>query len=514
MFWKKSDKPGWFGSKLSDYKAVLESGDYGAIPWVFCALSEKHRATKTAAAKLLCVVLDKLTFGDIIRIDEQMRQTTSMEWRIDWSQFTLDTLLAPDMSEAERRAVIVFASFNPNGFIREQAVRTMRDYAGTLPFVVLRHNDWVSQVRSAAAETADYRLMHLTDGELVSALPFSDKLSRCGRAQDGVGCVERMVTALNSQENATELATGLGSANIRTRRICTKALFSTDSPRYDSALDRLQRETDPFLRASIFRQLVSAGQNMDTVARQFIRDKYPPNRILAFQYIAGTDKARASLVAEELLLDNSAAVRENARFYLNRNSPGFDYCAYYKAKLSVCTAPALLGLGETGGAEHTAAVEGYLRSNTISVVRAAMTAVMRLDKEKYAEAITEFLCDSRDGIVTTARNLVIHISSPNYARIMEIFRATPKESTKNNCFSVLLRAGKWQRLNYILDVMENSSTDMAEKARYAINRWINNYNRSYAVATPDQIVDISQTIKRLDGKLSEQTRRQLLFLLR
>ena len=357
MFWNKNNKPGWFGTKLNDYAQALLSGGTSAIPWIFCVFAENHAATKTVASEILSAVLEKMSFNELVRIDEQMRQTTSMEWSIDWRNCSINSFLTPEMGKAERRAVIVFASFNPNGFIRERAVRMMKDYPGTLHYAILRQNDWVSQVRSAAADTIDYRLAHLSKGELIAALPFADKLNRSGRSQTGNTYVNRIYTALIFNED--ELIAGLSAANIRTRRICTNALLNSDSPKYDLAFDRLQRESDPCLRSNIFRRLVSAGQNMDVAAEYFIKDKYPLNRVLAFQYISGADKNKASQVAKELLLDKSAAVRENARFYLNKNVSDFDCRTHYKSHLTDCTAPAICGLGETGKAENTTEIESF-----------------------------------------------------------------------------------------------------------------------------------------------------------
>ena len=512
MFWNKNNKPGWFGSKLDEYKSTLQSGDYSAISWIFCVFSENHEASKTVAAKLLRAALDKLTFDELIRVDEQMRQTTSMEWSINWRNYSLDKFFTPQMGEPERRAVIVFASFNPNGFIREQAMRLIKDYPCALPFAVLRQNDWVAQIRSAAAETADYRLAHLSDGELVKALPFADKLMRSGRANNGNTYITRIYTALTANER--ELLFGLDAANIRTRRICTNALLDSDNPRYDLAFGRLQYETDPFLRAHVFRRLVSTGQNMDAVVDKFLQDKYPRNRALAFQYVCCTDKNKATQAAKELLLDKSTIVREEVHFYLKKNAPDFDCRAYYKEHLIDCKAPAIYGLGETGKAEDAAEIEDYLTSDVISVARAAITTVMRLNGEKYAMVITGFLADSHAGIVKTTHNLLMKTSLPDYDRIMEIFRSTPYENTKQKCFSILLTAGKWQRLNYILEVLENSDSFMIEKAEYAINRWIWSYNRSYAVAGKDQIEKNIESIRRLGGKLSAKTQRELFFLLR
>ena len=512
MLWNR--KIDWFSSQLDNNISLMQSGDYSSIPWIFCVFAENHMPSKTVAAKALCAVLGSLTFDELILIDRQMRQTTSIEWGINWRNYSINSFFTPDMDEDERRAVIVFASFNPNGFIREQAMRMMKDCAGTLPFVILRQNDWVLQVRNAAEKIAEHRLSHLSPGELIAALPFVDILSRSKRVSRKSIYTDIIHSTLTSHENESDLAAGLDAANIRSRRICTNALFNMKSPRYDLAFSRLKKETDPFLRAFIFSQLVGAGQNMDSVIESFLQDKYPHNRIKAFQYICEHDQNRALQISHDLLLDKNAAVRDTVRFFLKSECADFDFDTFYKKHLTTHTVPAIYGLSETGNTEYMAVIEGYLHVTQTSVVRAAMTAIMRLSCNKYDAAITEFLMDDRVGIVKAARNLILKTASPNYARVMEIFKATPYENTKRKCFSILLTASKWPRLIFILDILENGGEGITDYAIAALERWIDIYNRSYAVASKAQTELIFDNIKRLGDTLPESLRNKLLFLLR
>ena len=514
MFWNKNNQPGWYGSKLNDYKTVLQSGDFSSIPWVFCVLSEKHDASKTTAADILCDALGKMSFDDLVQIDEQMRQTTSMEWSIDWRRLSIDSFFTSEMSKDARCAVIVFASFNPNGFIRERAVRMMKDYDGMLSFAILRLNDWVSQVQNAAIETVDYRLSNLAAGELIAALPFADKLSRSGRIRDANPCIKRIFATLTSDNNENELSVGLSSDNVRTRRICITALLGADHLKYDVVVNQLQNETDPFLRATIFRRLISTGQDLGLIADRFLADKYPLNRMLAFQYICNVNDTKALQWAEILLLDKSTAAREASRFYLNKKTPGYDYRTFYKSHFNDNTVSVILGLGEVGTSEDANEIANYLKSEQISIVRAAMIAVMRLDGEKYSPQITAFLSDDRAVIVKTAYNLIRKTSVPDYTKVMEIFRATQFTNTRQKCFSVLLTASKWKRLIFILDVLEFDDGDMIEPAKVALERWIGSYNQAYTTATSDQIEKITKSIERLGNKLPTDMQRHLLFLLR
>jgi HEAT repeat protein len=455
-----------------------------------------------------------MSFADLVKVDTQMRQTTSMEWISYWRRLSINSFFTSEMSENARRAVVVFASFNPNGFIRERAVLKLKDYAGTLPFTILRLNDWVPQVRQAAVESADYRLARLADGELIAALPFADKLSRSGRARNANTYIKRILTAMTSEENEKELTAGLNSSELRTRRICATALFNKEQPRYDLAANQLQNETDPFLRANIFRRLISRNQDVSVIAEVFLTDKYPLNRGLALQYLGDRKHINAPQWAEKLLLDKSASVRETARCYLKKNLPAYDYCSYYKSHLNDSTATAILGLGETGAAEVAGEIENYLRSKQPSVVRAALTAMMRLNSAKYTASTINFLADSREGVVKTARNLLLKTTVPDYGRVLEIFRATQYPNTKQKCFSILLTASKWQRLVFILEALESGDSSLRESAKFALNKWIGSYNRSYAVAAPAQIEEIRKRIERLRRVLTDETQRQLLFLCR
>jgi len=513
MFFLNS-KPGWFGQQLNNNIASLQTGNYGTVPWILCVFSENHELYKEVAAKALCEALDKMTFDDLVHVDEQMRQTTSMEWSINWRKFSLENFFTAKMSGNERRAVIIFASFNPNGFIREKAVQMMKDYSSTLPFILLRQNNWVQQVRTTSVDTTNYRLMHLSKGELLAALPFADKLSRAGRLQKPNVEVKRIFTALTAKLNEKDMLAGLQSNNIRMCRICTIALFNAETPRYDLAFVRLQAEPEPFLRTTIFRNLKAIGQNMNAVIERFIKDKYPLNRVLAFHYLCDTENSSTQNIAVELLLDKSADVRKEVRYYLNSRKMEFDYRTYYKSKLTDKVISAIYGLGETGKSEDTADIEAYLHSPLVSVARAAMTAVMRLNPAKYVPEITELLADERASMVKTACNAIIKFGFTDYSRILEILKTSPYENTKKKCFSILLTATKWQRLIYILDVLENGKKEIEENTYDALVRWILSYNRSYMAVTEMQQSIISESLTRLERKIPVQLQKQLRFLLR
>ena len=473
MLWKKT--PGYYGRYLDNSIEALRCGDLSQIPWIFCVFSETHDPSKLAAARALNEILGILTFGDIIRVDAQMRQTTSAEWSINWREYQLDDFFTPKMTNDERRAVCIFASFSPNGFIREKAVHAMKALGGTLPYIVLRQNDWVGRIRYVAYEAALNRLKHLTDGELLAALPFADKMKRSGRIAyyssieeykefDWASYANLFFEALTAQENEPDLINGFDSENLRVRRMCTEALFSVTPPKTEMAFRRLICEPEPFLRASIFRRLNSLGGNMDEAAGLFLRDKFPPNRALAFRYLLDSNAKDIRDVAEKLLLDKNAMVRGTAQNFIQKQAPDFDFHSFYLNNIKQFPVSAICGLGEKGPPSDTDIIEDYLGDARIDVVRAAMVALMRLDGAKYSPVLVEMLNDGRAGIVKSAQKLIQKNDRPNYDRVKEIFEKAKFLHSRLKCMDILFTAPKWQRLIYMLEMLFIDEEQIKEKA--------------------------------------------------
>ena len=512
MFWKRKNTQiiGRYGKQLEKNIQVLYDKKLNVISPIFCVLAEKHDNSKLIAAKALCKILNTLSYDDIVCVDEQMRQSSSMEWFIDWRKYNINDFFTSEMNDFERRAISIFASFNPNGFIREKAVVIMQGCESTLPYIMLRLNDWVEQVRKTAHSALLYRLQNLSDGEIGAALPFADKLKRSRRSSQSE--YADFFTALTI--NDLELRKGLENGNVRTRRICVEALFSVPNPNVQLAFERLTKESDPFLRAKIFRDINNLEQKIDGNINIFLNDKYPINRLLAFQYLLKTKANNVFEIAKKLLLDKSAIVREFAKNTIKELSPQFDFRKFYLSNLKQYTAVAISGLGENGILSDTAHIKNYLKDTQISVVKSAMVALMRLGSEYYCANIIELLDDSRVGVVKTACNLSIKMPLLNYERIKAIFYNTKFEHTRLKCADILFSAPKWVRLVYMLEMMTTKDKSIREKSLDAISCWLDSFNRSYALLPNEkQKNEIKNLIHKIKGILPTDIEKHLLFVL-
>lgn len=510
MFW--GQKKGWYGKKLAMRIDALNNGDLSNISWIFCAFLKKNAALKKAAAFALDSTLGAFSFDEIIRVDQQMRHTTSMEWSMNWRKLHIESFFTSQMSMPERRSVIVFSSFHPNGYLRQQAIELMETYEMTLPFIILRLNDWVAQVRQAAAIALEKRLVDPAPGEMFAAIPFADKISRGGRSAHGV-TLQQFTEALLRPACKQDLALGLRSRDIRIRRFSVNALMSAFCPNIPQILEQLALEPDPLLRLTIYRKLMQLRQDMLVPSQILLRDRFPRNRIHAIQYLYEHNPTVLLPYITNFLIDKNAGVREIARKITQNEMPDFNFREFYLNRLPQNTGVAILGLGETGRPSDAIALENYLHDKSIAIVSAAMISLMRLNSSQYLPAVVDMLADQRAGVVKTAQRLILKYKIFQYERILDIFWSTPYGDTKRKCVTLLFTAGKWERLLYMLVVLSCDSKELDALVLQNIQRWLFCFNRSYAPIGEGQKARLTALLSRLEGQLPSSMKRELLFCL-
>ena len=488
MFFK--EKCNVYSSNLDSYIEHTRNGELKYLPLIFCVFAENSSPHKWKAAQFLNEVLNSFSPDELYKTDIQMRQTTSMEWSIDWSSLRVEHFITRQMEEDEKRAVFIFASFNPNGYIREQAIHALARYEGSLPLILLRCNDWVYQVRQTALQLLSERLSNAGDKEVVDALPFMEKLRRSGRCEyDHVLlCMVRCFVL-----NESLVKKGLNSRDMRARRFCISILNQLPEGEKEYLIAHIRCEKEPFLRKMIYQILLRADVNAMELSKQFLSDKYPPNRILALQTLREHESDAAFQASEKMLLDKNAQVRATARSIVLESESGFDIRRRYVDGLYTNTVVCICGLGEVGYPEDSRLIETFLSDNRVSIVRVAMTALMRLNPSAFIGRITELLLSEQAGIVKTAALLLKKNGGYDFGRILEIQKNVSKDNAKVKCATLLFLDTKWKSLIYTLMLMDSDCEALEIACQTQIDKWISRYNLSYAVASQED----KETIKKL-----------------
>ena len=501
----------FYSSQLEDYIAKVRNGYLRYWPWIFCVFSEQSDEHKLKAANVLNEILRDFSCDDIYKIEHQMRQNTSMEWHVDWHLLRIEDFIINKMSDDEKRAVLVFASFNPNGYIREQAIKALAKYTDILPFTFLRCNDWVSQIRETALDLIPQILLHASDDEVINALPMMEKLKRSERC----GYNDILSAMINIfQMNDNLIKKGLLSRDVRARRFCISILKDLGKIDSEYLMNYIVYEKDPFLRRTVFKLLENENIEMLEISHYFLKDKYPPNRILALKYLYDNSMNHAFDVSVNMLMDKNAQVRELAKSIVLKCEKQFDIRQYYLDKLYSNTAISLYELGEVGLREDCSLIESFLSDSTDSIVRVAIISLMRLDSEKYIFKITDMLEAKHAGIVKTAALLLKKNRSYNCERIFEIQSRSKDENTKIKCATLLFLGNKWKVLIYTLMLLDSGHEKLESLCQAQIIKWIVTYNRTSAILLDNDKQTIVELLDKKAKFLKPDALKQILLVLK
>ena len=499
----------------TDIDLVL-NGDYRYISSIFGIFPKGNKSMSLKAAKTLRICLDRFTSDEIIKTDSMMRDSTSMEWYNNWGKINLADFLQKEMSNEEQRAILIFASFHPNGFIRERAVKMLSQYSGTLLYLVLRTNDWVAQVRQANKEAIKYKMEHLAEGELMAALPFFEKINLGKRSRQDYDTKE-FYNKLLEPAYRGELAQGLSSENPFIRKLCMDVLLSVE-PFDTEVLKYLEKEKIPFVRFITLKKLIQRNfDKKETVIEKMLVDKYSKIRGLALEYLFTQDTNILFETVINMLLDESAGIRDFARYIILKKQPDFDIRKFYldsidnpendKARIS-----AIYGIGEVGIKDDAKAIDHYLDCGSPSRVKAAIYTCSKLCIEKYRLNIINKISDNQPGVSKGAYKLVKEYVL-DYEEIYELYCEVHYEHSRKRYASILMDAPKWQRLIYILRLLPDKNEMIVQIAQLNLNRWIWNFSKSYTAPTKEQISKITTLIEVSEQYITENVWAELEFVL-
>ena len=497
-------------------KECEENAKYSYITSIFNVFFLNNNDMKYRASKVMEKWLDKSHFKDICNI-QHTRQWYDEYYGysrfIRGKSYNAEDFLTYQMSDKQKFAVIVFASFHSNGYIRESALRLLKNYDNSLPYIAFRVNDWVEPIRKIAEDIFIEKIYSVSTDELINSLPYIYKLYYSTRRNQYI--LDLINKRFNSDDGVVTLSKGLENNDIYIRKICISLLLNMiDIDKYTIFANYLPKEREPFLRRKIYLNLIKDGYNVLEISDDFIKDKLPANRSMALRYIYENDKENSLNKGINMLLDKDASVRELSQRIVRELSPNTNIHEFYLKSINIKPQSAILGLSETGNINDCAIIEKYLYSDKPVIIRAAMTALLRLDLKKYQHYVIEMLLSKHCGVVKTAKLLIEKYYIQDFDRIYQIYQTSNLSNTRIKCLTLLLKDTKWKRLIYMLRALSDTDDNIRNLSLSAINSWEWNYNRSFVPISESEEMLIKELILKNEKYLGKSKARKLLFLIK
>ncbi len=511
-FWNRSTK-----HTLAMLELIGQAREPGSIPDLAPLLLDRNKDIAQATARVVSQLGALLRPAELHWLDQVMRERSPYRWSYPsaWAELKPSQL---DQVQGLSKACafpLGLASFHFNGYIREEALRPLGDvFNGTeLPFLLLRLNDWVPQVRSTAEGfirariEGDYAHFFINNLALITRLRSTHR----GREQAVIGPIEAL---LKSEDGRQAVIAGMDSPDMQVKRECYRLALRSNLDQH-SIVEKALNEEAPEIRRWGAESLASVPESTasEGLLSRLRADRLPAVRRQALQISCERIPEAPRPWLEHALLDSHPAVRGYAQSHLGKQL-GANIRQFYVDALgrsdprSVYSA--LSGLGETGGSADVDLILPYVSHEFSKVRRAAIRSLARLHTGGFVDLFVQYLSDatasvSREAMKALAR--AVHLLEGE--RIWHVFTNTAITHSRRNALFLIARLGKWESITYLIEALCTEDEELKELAKKYVRRWQSQFNRSFTTPTAEQVKGLSRAISRC-GPFVEQPVKELL----
>ncbi len=451
MFFGKSRKTYW-QQVVEKELEKLESGDERALLTVYCAFAETDKTLMRRAGHAIRQLLDGRSLGQMIRLCERFRTFTSLEWGIDWAALSPKAIVQA-LDQEDRACVLILGTAHPNGYFRERCMEELAQEGGTLPYLMLRVNDWVVPVREKALLLVKRRIGQCSMEELLSSMPVYEKLQSSGRRSDRqLNILWKLVCGRLEQTLKGENRRDIWSEDFPVRKAIYRLTIEQKIPSVGQLDEWLRREKEPCGMVILIRGILAHEDCSLARASEYLT--YPNAQIRKYALEYRYEHLKESWPElPAMLLDSGKGVREYAAYILERHTD-LDIRGYYLEHLQDERPEyAILGLAECSRRGNVEALLPCLAHPAKKVRKSTLLALGRQEDFEDEALLWRYLLDEEADISKAAYiSMRSRDFCPGAGRLYRAWCRAEKEHQKRYLLRLLLRENSWARLPWLIRI--------------------------------------------------------------
>ncbi|MEQ1762178.1 MAG: HEAT repeat domain-containing protein [Pyrinomonadaceae bacterium] len=474
---------GWFFNRHSPLERlhaltkIATHGDWRLIDRLIPFLNDRDREVQIGAADAISHLLKTVSAKNLY---ESLKYCSISTSDID--------LLRNRFSADRYFDLLLIASFNHNGYVRQKAVVELgrsRNGKAIRP-LIYRLGDWVPNVRSAALRAInEYKHPDYLDF-FIANIADLDRLRRVERVDLGP-IFDSFVNYL-IVDNREHLRAGFRSYSEKTRQTLAKYVSrSSHITKVDLSL--LLKDRNPFVRTLALDRFEKLSE---TDIRNLLEDKSSGVRLKTLRNL--TSGPDFLTLVKPFLTDGSTAIRQFTRFHLRDEVSRF--ADLYADNLSKGrqVISSLLGLAEVDGKEFTLLVERYLDDPNIKIKRSALKALTELNPERAKEIAISYLGNDDHGLRRISTRLFERRPSPDVVlRCRAILRLGSSE-LKAEMLNLFSRIGGWTGIREIVLATVDDDEEIRELAVRLLRRWVSKASTLFVRPTSEELQELRSTV--------------------
>lgn len=495
--------------KIKELGDNLLQGDVGCLAVLYEELVVGDAKVNERVADYIKTYMRGLNANQLIHLNENFRQITSMEWVVDWKNVDLYDI---ETSIADKEAFLWVArlgTFHPNGFFREKCIRRLFKDKDSAAFFILRLNDWTKVLRDLAANVTNL-INQMSFEEILGILPFLSRVENGGRRDIRViNNISECISARVREMISTYDLKKIKYFELSARRRIYKLFLENKLIERDEIKELIRNEKNSQLQVYLIAGYI---QNHDISIEElddFIEYKSEVVQRVAIEhkFSIGRDSWNG---LEKKLLSKSADLRSSARYILQMKSD-IDIRQFYLDRLdtqdrNIC----ILGIGENGKENDADFLIGFLESDDAAVVKRTLHALGMLKKDKAEEIFWKYLQDKRLSVMGQAyREIIANDIHYNAKDIYELFMATESVELQRKLAVMLAKGKYWDRLPYVILLYSHED----DKIRNIIQAGVCGVNM-YGNVSRDKADWIRNILGEDSCKVPERIKKSILFSLK
>jgi HEAT repeat protein len=513
--WRKKRK------KICDLIEQIErSGESAVIPDILYLIFSKDDDVSLTAVRAIDSLMHRISTKDLIWFDQYFRQRTSSwsHYGSDWNKINPNKIKLISKYPGFQLSLLALLSFHGSGYVREEAIKRLDliNSGEEIPFILLRLNDWVDQVRGQSAKAFEKRITKSYAPHLIPNIYLIAALSRYNRYDHSsyIGAVHQLLRNIEMKEAVKE---ALISDDFYVRRECYKILLKSEGNYLIEVIEQGAKDSDVIVRNSVIKSLKRLSDN--TILKKFLEkletDPFMPNRreVLNFDIKLVPEQAQEKLI--NALFDQHPSIRYDARYYLSKMS-NIDFAIQYKDAIKNPSGKNLngiiSGLGETGESDDAKLIVNYLQHQIAKIRKNSIRAIAKLSAENYREL---FISGIRDDSPRVSREATLALLQCQYQSVIhELWDKIGKGDANHVIKNVLFltsKLSKWESISYIIKALALQCDLIKEIANYYLDRWLWNFNRSFTEPTNTQKEQIKSLIRAHRNEIGVERIRTIEF---
>jgi HEAT repeat protein len=394
--------------------------------------------------------------------------------------------------------LLAIASMNKNGYVREKAIKELAllHNSNAIKFIIFRLGDWVNVIREVAQKAIRTFFDASYLDVFLQQLPLIDWLLSVQRA-NLVGIHSEIIKFIFSYDFTIDLYEKLKKLDGKTKLTYVRYHLKAKSIDEETA-NLLSKDKNYLIRIELLKQIKKNDTlNQRVFIKQFLQDRSARVRVQAL-YLSEQFKPEFNTNILNLISDDSASVRDLAKYLLKDDSLNFIDIYRQRIALNERVIGSILGLSELGTNEDLPIYEKNIRNSSGVMTLVCLRAIHRIDTTISKRYALEFLSHSNRRVRYKCVEILSSCSGNEVLEKVRTIYLNGDYEQKKMSLKLFGQIGGWRVVGDLINSLTDSDENIQNLGWVYLKKWKNKARTLFTTPQSEDIRKANELYSKLD----------------